>query len=171
MRATSPAPQHGRQIAGTRNALDSRWKGQQADRFALRAAGKKAPHPFTNLSAWRGDGRVSFLVKKTDDHASTLSGNLKAGDRVRVDEPWATVLGFAARHRIARRCVEAAENKYTAPKWLRREASQGIPSSCPKPHRRKRRLKTRAQTGAPCASHLPSKQGQQKGKVQKFRVK
>lgn len=68
--------------------LDSRWKGHEAGQFAFLSTGEEAPHPFTILSAWRGDGRVSFLIKELGDYTSTLSKTLKIGDEVRVEGPW-----------------------------------------------------------------------------------
>lgn len=68
--------------------LDSRWKGHQTGQFAFLSTGEEAPHPFTILSAWRGDGRVSFLIKELGDYTSTLSKTLKIGDEVKVEGPW-----------------------------------------------------------------------------------
>ena len=68
--------------------LDSRWKGHQTGQFAFLSTGEEAPHPFTILSAWRGDGRVSFLIKELGDYTSILSKTLKIGDEVKVEGPW-----------------------------------------------------------------------------------
>lgn len=69
--------------------LDSRWKGHQAGQFAfLTVEADHEPHPFTITSAWRGDGRISFLIKELGDYTSGLGARLKVGDAVKVDGPW-----------------------------------------------------------------------------------
>lgn len=68
--------------------LDSRWKGHVAGQFAFLSTGDDSPHPFTILSAWLGDGRVSFLIKELGDYTNGLFKRLKVGDEVRVEGPW-----------------------------------------------------------------------------------
>lgn len=81
--------------------LDSRWKGHEAGQFAFLSTGDDSPHPFTIISAWRGDGRVSFLIKELGDYTGTLSERLKVGDEVRVEGPWGKFdFASAAPHQI-----------------------------------------------------------------------
>lgn len=69
--------------------LDSRWPGHQAGQFAfLKTDASNEAHPFTILSAWTGDGRITFLIKELGDYTGALYDRLKIGDEVRVEGPW-----------------------------------------------------------------------------------
>jgi predicted ferric reductase len=69
--------------------LTDRWPGHEAGQFAfVTFDDREGPHPFTISSAWRGDGRMFFLIKGLGDYTSTLPATLKVGDLVKVEGPY-----------------------------------------------------------------------------------
>ncbi|MDO9194916.1 ferric reductase-like transmembrane domain-containing protein [Rhodoferax sp.] len=66
-----------------------RWAGHEAGQFAFVTFDEKeGAHPFTISSAWKGDGRIAFIIKGLGDYTHTLSAALKAGDVVKVEGPY-----------------------------------------------------------------------------------
>lgn len=69
--------------------LKSRWPGHEAGQFAFVTFDRdEGPHPFTISSAWKGDGRMFFLIKGIGDYTNTLPATLKVGDLVSVEGPY-----------------------------------------------------------------------------------
>jgi predicted ferric reductase len=69
--------------------LDGGWKGHKAGQFAfVKTAPLEAPHPFTIASDWRGDGKISFVVKSLGDYTSTLAEKLEIGNKVKIEGPY-----------------------------------------------------------------------------------
>lgn len=69
--------------------LKDRWAGHEAGQFAFVSFDQaEGAHPFTLTSAWRGDGRLSLLVKGLGDHTLALVAGLKAGQLVTVEGPY-----------------------------------------------------------------------------------
>ena len=66
-----------------------RWAGHEAGQFAFVTFDEKeGAHPFTISSAWKGDGRIAFIIKGLGDYTHTLSAALKTGDVVKVEGPY-----------------------------------------------------------------------------------
>ena len=69
--------------------LKGPWPGHHAGQFAFVSFDpQEGAHPFTIASAWRGDGRLNFMIKGIGDYTRTLPQTLKAGDRVEVEGPY-----------------------------------------------------------------------------------
>ncbi len=69
--------------------LESRWVGHEAGQFAFVTFDRReGAHPFTISSAWRGDGRLMFLIKAVGDYTRTLAATVKAGDTLTVEGPY-----------------------------------------------------------------------------------
>jgi len=54
----------------------------------VRFADREGPHPFTISSAWKGDGRLAFLIKGLGDYTRTLLSTLGPGSLVTVEGPY-----------------------------------------------------------------------------------
>ena len=69
--------------------LKDRWSGHDAGQFAFVTFNRdEGPHPFTISSAWRGDGKMFFLIKGLGDYTDTLPTALKVGDMAVVEGPY-----------------------------------------------------------------------------------
>jgi len=69
--------------------LRDRWPGHGAGQFAFVTFDpKEGAHPFTISSAWRGDGRLLFLIKGLGDYTSRLPELLHKGDLVTIEGPY-----------------------------------------------------------------------------------
>ncbi len=69
--------------------LQGEWPGHQAGQFAyVTFDPREGAHPFTIASAWKGDGRMLFLIKASGDYTGKLPRTLRAGDRVRIEGPY-----------------------------------------------------------------------------------
>ncbi|MGC2854978.1 ferric reductase-like transmembrane domain-containing protein [Novispirillum sp. DQ9] len=75
-------------------ALAGRWPGHDAGQFAFvtfetrEGKPREGAHPFTISSAWRDDGRLTFLIKALGDYTATLGETLRVGDAVTVEGPY-----------------------------------------------------------------------------------
>lgn len=82
------AHQDGR-ILGVNICLKDRWVPHEAGQFAFVSFGDgEGPHPFTISSAWKGDGRLTFLIKGLGDYTRTLPSTLRTGTLVTVEGPY-----------------------------------------------------------------------------------
>lgn len=69
--------------------LKDRWVPHEAGQFAFVSFGDgEGPHPFTISSAWKGDGRLAFLIKGLGDYTRTLLSTLTPGSLVTVEGPY-----------------------------------------------------------------------------------
>lgn len=69
--------------------LKDRWSGHEAGQFAFVTFDQKeGPHPFTISSAWKGNGKLVFLIKGIGDYTNTLPQTLRVGDLVKVEGPY-----------------------------------------------------------------------------------
>ncbi|GBG00763.1 ferric reductase [Azospira sp. I13] len=69
--------------------LRDRWPGHGAGQFAFVTFDpQEGAHPFTISSAWRGDGRLLFLIKGLGDYTSRLPALLHKGDLVTIEGPY-----------------------------------------------------------------------------------
>jgi len=69
--------------------LAGRWLGHNAGQFAFVTFDQKeGAHPFTIVSAWKGDGRITFLIKGLGDYTQRLPQTLHAGMPVTVEGPY-----------------------------------------------------------------------------------
>ncbi|MBK5914278.1 ferric reductase-like transmembrane domain-containing protein [Rhodocyclus purpureus] len=69
--------------------LRDRWPGHAAGQFAfVTFHAEEGAHPFTISSAWKGDGKLLFLVKALGDYTRTLASSLRPGDVVSVEGPY-----------------------------------------------------------------------------------
>ncbi len=70
-------------------ALRGQWPGHAAGQFAfLTLDPAEGPHPFTISSAWRGDGRIDFVIKGLGDYTRRLADRVHVGDPVKVEGPY-----------------------------------------------------------------------------------
>lgn len=79
-----------------------RWAGHDAGQFAfVTFDAREGAHPFTISSAWRADGRLTFLIKALGDYTATLPRTLRIGDAVTVEGPYGRFdFGGAAKRQI-----------------------------------------------------------------------
>jgi predicted ferric reductase len=69
--------------------LTDRWSGHAAGQFAFVTFDRhEGPHPFTISSAWRGDGRMRFLIKGLGDYTRMLPATLRVGDLLKIEGPY-----------------------------------------------------------------------------------
>ena len=69
--------------------LKSPWRGHEAGQFAFVTFDRReGPHPFTISSAWKGDGRLVFMIKALGDYTKTLPETLSVGNPVEVEGPY-----------------------------------------------------------------------------------
>ena len=69
--------------------LKDRWVPHEAGQFAfVRFDDGEGPHPFTISSAWKGDGRLAFLIKGLGDYTRTLLSTLTPGSLVTIEGPY-----------------------------------------------------------------------------------
>ena len=69
--------------------LQGRWPGHEAGQFAfVTFDAAEGAHPFTISSAWRGDGRMFFLIKGLGDYTRQLPNTLAVGQPVTVEGPY-----------------------------------------------------------------------------------
>ena len=79
-------------------SLQGNWPGHQAGQFAFVTLDPhEGPHPFTMSSAWKGDGKMFFLIKALGDYTNTLPATVKVGDAVQVEGPYGR-FSFKGRH-------------------------------------------------------------------------
>ena len=79
-------------------SLQGNWPGHQAGQFAFVTLDPhEGPHPFTMPSAWKGDGKMFFLIKALGDYTNTLPATVKVGDAVQVEGPYGR-FSFKGRH-------------------------------------------------------------------------
>ena len=79
-------------------SLQGNWPGHQAGQFAFVTLDpREGPHPFTMSSAWKGDGKMFFLIKALGDYTNTLPATVKVGDAVQVEGPYGR-FSFKGRH-------------------------------------------------------------------------
>ena len=70
-------------------AFKGRWPGHEAGQFAFVTLHEhEGPHPYTISSAWRNDGRVTFIIKALGDYTRTLAQTVKLKDVVKVEGPY-----------------------------------------------------------------------------------
>lgn len=80
-------------------ALRGHWAGHQPGQFAfVTLHEQEGAHPYTISSNWRGDGRLSFLIKGLGDYTATLAQQLQPGDQVQVEGPYGR-FNFAGQRR------------------------------------------------------------------------
>jgi len=76
-------------ILGVNVCLKDRWLPHEAGQFAFVSFDDgEGPHPFTISSAWKGDGRLSFLIKGLGDYTRGLPETLRSGSLVTVEGPY-----------------------------------------------------------------------------------
>jgi len=69
--------------------LKGNWPGHNAGQFAFLTFDKsEGPHPFTISSAWKNDGKISFLIKGLGDYTQKLPDKLKISDTVNIEGPY-----------------------------------------------------------------------------------
>lgn len=69
--------------------LKEAWPGHRAGQFAFVTFDPgEGPHPFTIASAWRGDGRLRFLIKGIGDYTRRLPEQLRIGAPACVEGPY-----------------------------------------------------------------------------------
>lgn len=79
-------------------SVQGRWPGHQAGQFAFVTLDpREGPHPFTMSSAWKGDGKMFFLIKALGDYTQTLPATVKVGDAAQVEGPYGR-FSFQGRH-------------------------------------------------------------------------
>ncbi len=65
------------------------WAGHAPGQFAfVTLHTDEGPHPYTIASAWRGDGRITFIIKALGDYTGTLGERVRVGERVQVEGPY-----------------------------------------------------------------------------------
>jgi predicted ferric reductase len=70
-------------------AFQGRWAGHASGQFAFVTFHEdEGAHPYTISSAWRGDGRITFIIKALGDYTRTLADRLKPNDLVKVEGPY-----------------------------------------------------------------------------------
>jgi predicted ferric reductase len=85
---TVTSHQDGR-ILGVSVCLKDRWAPHEAGQFAFVSFDdEEGPHPFTISSTWKGDGRLTFLIKGLGDYTRGLPQQLKSGSLVTVEGPY-----------------------------------------------------------------------------------
>ena len=76
-------------ILGVNVCLKDRWVPHEAGQFAFVSFDDgEGPHPFTISSAWKGDGRLQFLIKGLGDYTRALPSTLHEGALVTVEGPY-----------------------------------------------------------------------------------
>lgn len=69
--------------------LQPGWPGHRAGQFAFAVLHPgEGAHPFTLTSAWRGDGRLGFIIKALGDYTGTLAQRVAVGDAITVEGPY-----------------------------------------------------------------------------------
>lgn len=77
------------EILGVSVCLKDRWVPHEAGQFAFVGFNDgEGPHPFTISSAWKGDGRLTFLIKGLGDYTRRLRSTLTPGSLVTVEGPY-----------------------------------------------------------------------------------
>jgi predicted ferric reductase len=85
-------------ILGVTIGLKDRWVPHEAGQFAFVSFDDaEGPHPFTISSAWKGDGRLQFLIKGLGDYTRALPSTLTPGSLVTVEGPYGRFT-FAGNH-------------------------------------------------------------------------
>lgn len=70
-------------------SVQGRWPGHNAGQFAfVTFHPDEGAHPYTISSAWRDDGRLSFLIKALGDYTDTLAQRIQVHDPVQVEGPY-----------------------------------------------------------------------------------
>ena len=70
-------------------AFQGRWAGHTAGQFAFVTFHEdEGAHPYTMSSAWRDDGRITFIIKALGDYTRTLADRVKPNDLVKVEGPY-----------------------------------------------------------------------------------
>lgn len=66
------------------------WPGHKAGQFAFATSDtSEGAHPYTIASGWRDDERkITFVTKELGDHTSRLPGNLRVGQKVKIEGPY-----------------------------------------------------------------------------------
>lgn len=79
----------GVQVYAVAIQLKDPWAGHDAGQFAFVTFDEReGAHPFTISSAWKGDGRLLFLIKALGDYTRTLGHSLRRGDTATVEGPY-----------------------------------------------------------------------------------
>ena len=69
--------------------LAQQWPGHEPGQFAfLRIQDDRDACPFTLISVWQADQRLSFLIQVSGGWTQKLRANLKVGDSVKVEGPY-----------------------------------------------------------------------------------
>lgn len=69
--------------------LDTPWAGHQSGQFVFVTFDEReGAHPFTVVSAWRGDGHLVLAIKGLGDYTSALPSRLALGAAVTVEGPY-----------------------------------------------------------------------------------
>lgn len=65
------------------------WAGHDAGQFAfVTLHAEEGAHPYTISSAWKDDGRMTFIIKALGDYTGTLSTRVSVGDQAVVEGPY-----------------------------------------------------------------------------------
>ena len=87
----SVTPHQDGRVLGIDVCLKDRWAPHEAGQFAFVSFDDaEGPHPFTISSTWKGDGRLTFLIKGLGDYTRALPQQLKPGALVTVEGPYGT---------------------------------------------------------------------------------
>ena len=69
--------------------LETVWRGHKAGQFAfLDFEDAEGAHPFTISSAWRENGRITFIIKGLGDYNRRLPDLVEVGQRVIIEGPY-----------------------------------------------------------------------------------
>jgi predicted ferric reductase len=89
-------------VLGVNVCLKDRWVPHEAGQFAFVSFDDaEGPHPFTISSTWKGDGRLTFMIKGLGDYTRGLPAQLKPGALVTVEGPYGQfTFGGGQQHQI-----------------------------------------------------------------------
>ncbi len=96
---TRVAHQPALQVLQVEVAVHGAWPGHAAGQFAYLTLHKdEGAHPYSIASSWRGDGRLTFLIKALGDYTATLADSVQVNDAVTVEGPYGR-FDFNSTHR------------------------------------------------------------------------